>query len=467
LLGLALLVAPTLAQSQKLEHLFAPPTAGELAAVRADWAARNTSPEDWRIEALGTFENGARLAVVSYLVQDIRLYALVRFPKDPDPARKYPVLLFLHGGKAGIKLSEIAAFDQLMPSPVLRDDFFCIAPSYRGEPLEAGALGTFVSEGEPTSMDREVDDTIGLIEDALAEIPQTDRLRLAALGTSRSGGVGLLLGIREPRVRAVVDLFGMSDLLLPSIHIKVGELLRKGLEPNTVVLRLVMGAAVDPWIAGQMTLGEARLALIRSAPVYFIEDLPPLEIHHGALDAVIEVEQSDRLDAVLTAAGSAAPAFQYFRYPDGGHGIDLLPGSAARIEAFLAPLVDAPASFCVTSPNSVGPGALIDWQGTLSVAENDWNLAASRCPPAGKGFFFYASEPATPTPFAQGKLCLESPLFKTPTVVVDPGGNVALGLDLTDPLVPITPGTTWHFQLLYRDGPLTNLSDGLAATFVP
>jgi acetyl esterase/lipase len=467
--ALAALALPAAAQSpvQKLGDLFAPPNAAELQAVRADWAERNPSPESWSIVALGMFANGARIAVVSYRVEGNLLYALVRFPKNAVPTKRYPVLVFLHGGKAGTSLAEIASFDQELPSSVVRDEFFLLAPSYRGEPIGAGALGSFTSEGEATSMDREVDDTIGLIDGALAAFPQADRLRVAAIGNSRSGGVGLLLGIRDARIRQVVDLFGMTDMYLPSIHAAVAELLRKGLQPETVVLRLVMGASVEPWVAGQLSLGEARLALIRSSPAWFVADLPPLEIHHGAMDTVIEVEQSDRLDAALAVAGAAAPPFQYFRYPEGQHGLANLPGAGERIEVFFAPLVDAPSSFCGTSPNSAGPGAWIDWHGSASVAENDWTLLASRCPPNVKGLFFYSDQAAAPTPFGQGKLCLGGTLWKTPWVLADPTGSVSFELDLDDPMVPIAAGTTWRFQLMYRDGPLTNLSDGLAATFLP
>jgi hypothetical protein len=35
----------------------------------------------------------------------------------------------------------------------------------------------------------------------------------------------------------------------------------------------------------------------------------------------------------------------------------------------------------------------------------------------------------------------------------------------TPPSSAISPGTTWHFQLWYRDGVASNFSDGVTVTF--
>jgi hypothetical protein len=35
----------------------------------------------------------------------------------------------------------------------------------------------------------------------------------------------------------------------------------------------------------------------------------------------------------------------------------------------------------------------------------------------------------------------------------------------TPPNSAISPGTTWHFQLWYRDGAASNFSDGVSVTF--
>ena len=57
-----------------------------------------------------------------------------------------------------------------------------------------------------------VDDTISLLSVALEQAPELDEERVAIVGFSRGGGVGLLTAARDPRIDAVVEFFGLTDL---------------------------------------------------------------------------------------------------------------------------------------------------------------------------------------------------------------------------------------------------------------
>jgi uncharacterized membrane protein len=129
------------------------------------------------------------------------------------------------------------------------------------------------------------------------------------------------------------------------------------------------------------------------------------------------------------------------------------------------------ASFCVTSANSAGPGALIESNGHVSVSVNDFQMSASGLPVGSLGLFYYGAQ-SQQVPFGNGFSCVTGSSFRVlPPFQADPTGAAAQGLDFTQ--LPaggqIVPGSTWYFQAWYRDpaagGATFNLSDGLMATF--
>lgn len=140
--------------------------------------------------------------------------------------------------------------------------------------------------------------------------------------------------------------------------------------------------------------------------------------------------------------------------------------------AYLDPC-PTPWSTCATSPNSAGPGAVMGSSGSTSVSANDLTLLATGCPPSQFGIFFYGAEESFAF-LGNGILCVESPLFRLPVVTSSSSGDASHPLDVNDPPGPagqITAGSSWVFQLWYRDpaggGAFFNLSDALVATFCP
>lgn len=136
-------------------------------------------------------------------------------------------------------------------------------------------------------------------------------------------------------------------------------------------------------------------------------------------------------------------------------------------------------SLCSAEPNSVGPGAPIGWLGSTSIAAADFTLTASGGPPGDLAIFFYGPAQQT-TPYGDGLLCVgpgELGLFRLPPVQsLSAAGTVAHALDFAgEPagLGPgkLEPGSTWYFQLAYRDpasdGAGFNASDALQVSFCP
>ncbi len=131
------------------------------------------------------------------------------------------------------------------------------------------------------------------------------------------------------------------------------------------------------------------------------------------------------------------------------------------------------ASFCITSPNSAGSGALIGSNNQTSIASNAFELSATGLPASVNGIFFYGPQ-AQQVPFGNGVNCVGSGgigTFRLPMYTSDASGSVLQLLDFNQ--LPaggeITPGSTWNFQAWYRDpaagGAMFNTSDALRATF--
>jgi len=131
--------------------------------------------------------------------------------------------------------------------------------------------------------------------------------------------------------------------------------------------------------------------------------------------------------------------------------------------------------YCTATPNSTGVSATIDVDGGLSVSANTTLLVGADLPPSQTAVFIYGDTPAQ-TPFGDGFLCLSLPagiVRLWPPATISPSGQLVRPLVYTQ--LPsqgqITPGSTWNFQLYYRD-PFAamsgfNLTPGLELTFLP
>jgi hypothetical protein len=130
-------------------------------------------------------------------------------------------------------------------------------------------------------------------------------------------------------------------------------------------------------------------------------------------------------------------------------------------------------SYCPTSPNSVGEGVVLSTEGSACPDLNNLTLVAEGGPTGQPGLLFYGGTTAN-QPFGMGVRCVGAPIYRLGTVFFGGAGRAVVDLDLTQGPMgsgpgEITPGSTWHFQVWYRD-PASgswgfNLSNGLAATF--
>ena len=130
-------------------------------------------------------------------------------------------------------------------------------------------------------------------------------------------------------------------------------------------------------------------------------------------------------------------------------------------------------NYCGTTPNSVGPGAVMGSFGSLGLADNTFGLSSSGGVPGQFGYFIFGDKAAS-VPTADGVRCVGGNLFRLlPPQTIDGTGNVTNPLDFNTPPFngagQVFAGTTYYFQHWYRDktgGPAgSNFSDGLQVTF--
>ncbi len=323
-----------------LDALFTPPTAIEIARVEADWETRKPWVSGVRLEldslvAAGTVLLRAR--IVSHTVAGLRHYGAVVTPAGARPG-SLPVLLYAHGGDAGGVVEHTFLLHLVLEDQGVRAVF--VAPSYRSEPLRFGDR-VFWSEGPPSPWDWDVDDTMSLLSVALEQAPELDEERVAIVGLSRGGAVGLLTAARDPRIDAVVEFFGPIDFFGEDARLIFEEALEGELR-DSPGLEYLRETVVLPWKLGILSDAAVRLEMVRRSAAYFVDRLPPVQLHHGTADTVVPISQANRLIAAMSVAGKAEQGFSPNIYPGGGHDPFALPGAAERTVEFLRPFLFEP-----------------------------------------------------------------------------------------------------------------------------
>lgn len=129
-------------------------------------------------------------------------------------------------------------------------------------------------------------------------------------------------------------------------------------------------------------------------------------------------------------------------------------------------------SYCQGLPNSTGQVAGIHASGSLVVTNNNFTLNADNVPAGQNGIFFYGAGQIS-LPFGNGIRCIDGTLYRLPVVTASNMGTASYTPDLTNlpPGGEIISGSTWNFQLWYRDpaagGANYNATEGLSVIFCP
>lgn len=319
-----------------LEAVFAPATSAEIAAVEADWSTRAPGADGVLEELVtgGTLAGSpATVRVYSHLVDGYRHYGAMVVP-DGAASGSLPVVVFAHPGDGGMDMG-----DFFLAATVLGEvtsGFVFVVPSFRSETLTVGSVD-FESQGDPSPWDRDVDDALALLDVALQQVPEADPERIGAVGISRGAGVALLMAARDPRVDLVVELSGPTDFFGPYVRGVVEDALDGRLRPLPG-LAVLDQRFIQPLAAGTLPVADFRMELARRSVVLFADRLPPVQVHHGRLDQVVDVSQAESLVQAIEAAGGGPPRDGFYLYDGAGHDPLTMTGSFQRAADFLSRL---------------------------------------------------------------------------------------------------------------------------------
>ncbi len=210
---------------------------------------------------------------------------------------------------------------------------------------------------------------------------------------------------------------------------------------------------------GTSPSGSLSVSVLDPRRVIFEPDVVGL----GPLSYSFELDSSYSIVLPGTAQGDSGP---FITSTTGEPNQSRLVCTVTASEGLL-PLVR---SECVTSPNSVGPGAFMSTAGSSSLVLNDLVLETGGLPAGTFGVYVIGGEQAF-TPLGSGSLCLGGSLGRLGVTLSTGGGTANLPLDVSaiGGAVSIAAGETWRFQHIYRDtdpaGPTFNASDAIRATF--
>lgn len=318
----------------ELNILFAPATRTEIDRISSDWAARDVSVADVRVELSETLSLSGTptdLRIISHVVGGARHYGAIVVPQGAAE-KSLHVAAYLHGGDGGVSVGDLQFVGTGLGE--LRDSFVYVVPSYRSEPLRHGDR-SWLSEGASSHWDYDVDDAMALVSVAFETTPEARPGSYSIIGGSRGAGVALLAGVRDDRVERLVAFFGPTDFFDDWVRDIVREAALRMPRSLPGVAHLDT-TIVQPFIRGETTHAEARLELVRRSSVLYAADLPAVQLHHGTLDLVVSVSQAESLIRAMEGLGRGPPDFEAYIYEDGGHDFVTLQRAVARAAEFIS-----------------------------------------------------------------------------------------------------------------------------------
>jgi len=320
-----------------LTELFKPPTQAERDEVLRDWASRTHSAAGVTTVSQHAVSLGgapATVRIVSHTVGSTTHFGAIVSPDNADPG-SLPLVVYLHGGDDGVDVDELLS---VLPIALggSEGDYAYLVPSFRAEKLRYKGV-TYTSTGDASPWDRDVDDVLSLIDVAASLVPAIDGERIGLVGFSRGASVAMLAGIRDKRIDLVIEFFGPTDFHSAWTEEIFADALDGSLRDLPGVSTL-NADIIQPLKSGTKTYADVRLELLRRSPVYFVDQLPPTQGHHGMLDIVVPVSEAELLRAAFVAEGLPSTDHALYTYPLGGHDAVTVLSGLERTRGFLSHL---------------------------------------------------------------------------------------------------------------------------------
>ncbi|MEL6340765.1 MAG: prolyl oligopeptidase family serine peptidase [Myxococcota bacterium] len=281
-----------------ISNLFRSPDHSELQAIRENWNERDLSVRNVVEEARSRRPNGDTVVVLSHELEGGVRYGAIVIPESISES--VPVVVNSIGFGPPYQL------DLTPARSAFGGGFITVLPGFRGHTLILDDE-TWRSDGPLFDQcDGGTDDMLSFLQVALEHEPAADRSRVYAFGGSRGGNVSMLASVREPSIRAVVSLAGPTSYL-------VEDYLE---HPNLSTLYsrwFVRELLEDP-----SQVESARREMVACSPLFFVESLPALQLHHGEADQSVPVKNTEVFEEAWNQ-GRAGEPLEVFYYPGEGH----------------------------------------------------------------------------------------------------------------------------------------------------
>lgn len=228
-------------------------------------------------------------------------------PKNFDPAKKYPLLMYVYGEPAGVEVTDRWHGDRALFHRALTDAGYVVAcVDNRGTPAPKGRAWRKVIYGSVGVLASK--EQAAAVRKLLAERPYLDGDRVASWGWSGGGSMTLNLLFRSPELYKV----GMSVAPVPDQTLY-----------DSIYQERYMGLPRD----------NAE-GYKNGSPITFAEGLQgKLLLVHGSGDDNVHFQGSERLVNRLIELGKP---FQFMDYPNRTHAIDEGEGTSLHLHALLA-----------------------------------------------------------------------------------------------------------------------------------
>ena len=327
---------------------FRPPSAQELAAVRADWRGRDLGPLNAKVVHRYSEDYGfgpVSVSIVAHRVRGAIHYGAVLLPVaegEPESPAARPVVVDARGVNPSYSPLDLREPPRsLMALGAAQTNYAFVVPAMPGHALIAGGK-TFTSKGDAAdAWDGATDATLALLGAALATSERLDPSRVAVVGHSRGGTVAMLAGIRDSRIDLVVSVAGPVDhfqAMQPFVGFTWAEFLVDAMaDGDAPTSKDPAGQKYDHFFHRVPTEGETladvRHRIAASSPLYFAADLPPTLAFFGDEDRSVPVANARALEQRFAELDRSEPDFRVHVYAGLGHDTEPLLVNRAIAEA--------------------------------------------------------------------------------------------------------------------------------------
>ncbi|MEL6543324.1 MAG: prolyl oligopeptidase family serine peptidase [Myxococcota bacterium] len=279
--------------------LFAPPSSEELSASRTA-RPRDRSPDSALVLETRVTESGDSLRVVSHRVDGELRYGAIYVPADASELTPVLVSSIGFGPPFELPLDGI-------PGAGFNGTAISAFPAFRGHTLRLGEQ-SWVAEGERFDQcDGGTEDALHFLEVVFALEPLADPERVIFAGGSRGGNVSMIAALRDDRIDRVASIAGPTSYLVEEFA------------DNPNLRPLYENWFVRDLLDGSGSVAAARARMIACSPLYFIDELPPTQLHHGTADVQVPLRSATDFIAARDSQGIPSERLEVFLYEGEGH----------------------------------------------------------------------------------------------------------------------------------------------------